>query len=183
MADNFDSITRIAAYGTLRSHHENHVRSGMAEHVTSLGIHRISGRMWAVPNTGYAGDGGSDYPGAKFTTPGLSTIEVELFEITGDREALLALLDGFENDTPDAPEYERVIVNVDGQPAFIYEYLHPTDDMPEVVSGVWPNVKRYPHGHAALQYSADCSQWKCPACGRVGLDGEDNPTDFACVQR
>lgn len=183
MSDLATHVTHVAAYGTLRSNHENHTRSGMAAHVTSRGIYRIPGRMWAVPNTGYAGVGGADYPGAQFAPTIDSTIEVELFEITGDRETVLTLLDAFENDNDTDPEYARITVDVDGTAAFIYEYVKRTDGFPLITSGIWPNVQRYPHGHAALHYSSDCSQWSCPACGRTGLDGEDSPSDFGCVPR
>lgn len=176
-------VTHIAAYGTLRSHHENHARSGMAEHVTSLGIHRIPGRMYVVPNTGYAGMGGPDYPGAVFDPNAETTIEVELFEITGDREHVLALLDDFENDNPETPEYRRITLAIDGTPAYIYEYIKPVAGYPQIETGIWPNVKRYSHGHAALEYSQDCSKWRCPQCGTTGLDGDDSPLDTPCRTR
>lgn len=176
-------VNHIAAYGTLRSHHENHVRSGMAEHVTSRGIHRVPGRMYVVPNTGYAGQGGPDYPGAVFKAQDDSTVEVELFEITGDRNTVLALLDDFENDTPDTPEYQRITLDIDGVPAYIYEYVKPVTGLPQIASGIWPNVKRYAHGHASLRFSEDCSRWHCPQCGATGLDGYESPSDSPCRTR
>lgn len=176
-------VTHIAAYGTLRSNHENHTQSGMADHVTSVGMFRIPGIMYAVPNTGYSGQDGHDYPGAIVYEDIPSTIEIELFHITGDREQVLALLDGFENDAPENPEYQRNTITVDGIPAYIYEYIKTVEGLPQVVSGIWPNVKRYSHGHASLRFNQDCTRWDCPACGASGLDGEDIPHDTPCQTR
>jgi gamma-glutamylcyclotransferase (GGCT)/AIG2-like uncharacterized protein YtfP len=174
-------VTHIAAYGTLRSEHDNHARSGMAEHVKSLGIHRIPGRMYVVPNTGYAGAGGPDYPGAVFDPQSEGTVEVELFEITGDPNKILALLDDFENDNPVNPEYRRIVLTVDGVQAYIYEYIRTVAGYPQIKSGIWPS--RHSHGHVSLKFSADCSRWMCPQCGANGLDGEDNPADYPCRTR
>lgn len=176
-------INHVAAYGTLRSNHENHVRSGMREHVKSLGTFRVPGRMYAVPNTGYTGQDGADYPGVILGSTDGQTFEIELFEITGDRDKVLDLLDRFENEDNTDPEYRRTAINVDGVAAYIYEYIRPVAGCPQVTSGVWPNVYRYSHGHALLRYSADCQAWTCPACGQSGLDGEDSPSDSACLTR
>jgi gamma-glutamylcyclotransferase (GGCT)/AIG2-like uncharacterized protein YtfP len=176
-------VTHIAAYGTLRSEHENHVRSGMAEHVKSLGTHRIPGRMYVVPNTGYAGQGGPDYPGAIFDPQSDSTVEVELFQITGDQDKVLALLDDFENDNPVNPEYRRITLNIDGVPAYLYEYVRPVAGYTQIQSGVWPNIKRQASGHVSLKFSDDCSRWMCPQCGANGSDGYDSPSDYPCRTR
>lgn len=176
-------VTRIAAYGTLRSNHENHVRSGMAEHVKSLGTHQTPGRMYVVPNTGYAGQGGPDYPGAIFDATSDDTVEVELFQITGDQDKVLALLDDFENDNPTNPEYRRITLTIGGVPAYIYEYVRPVTGYAQIESGIWPNIKRHSSGHVSLKFSADCSRWACPQCGANGLDGEDNPADSPCRTR
>lgn len=178
-----EEVTHIAAYGTLRSNHGNHTRSGMAEHVTSVGIYQVPAIMYAVPNTGYAGQDGHDYPGAVFHENATPLMEIELFAITGDRKQVLALLDSFENDAPDNPEYRRIIINIAGIDAYIYEYIKPVDGLPQIISGIWPNVRRYGHGHASLRFNNECERWACPACGASGLDGEDSPSDFACRTR
>lgn len=174
-------IHHFAVYGTLRPGHANYGVAGLAEKTVSRGRHRINGVMYAVPNNGY---GGANYPGA--IVSGIEqyhTIEVELLEanVRGEElDALIAGLDEFENEPGLEPEYRRIVVEVNGTPAWLYEYIGDVSLLPKVLNGSW-EIDIENNAEHKLAFDTSFTYWTCKLCGARGLDGEDSPRDIACV--
>jgi gamma-glutamylcyclotransferase (GGCT)/AIG2-like uncharacterized protein YtfP len=176
-----NTINHFATYGTLRPGHANSGVFGLSEKTTSKGLHRIPGVMYAVPNNGY---GGANYPGAVVSdVPAFATIEVELLEATVSGEELDELvkaLDEFENEPGLEPEYRRIIIEVDGAHAWLYEYIGDIAGLPKVSDGSW-KIDIENNAEHKIVFDSECTQWACTLCGARGLDGEESPRDIACV--
>lgn len=125
----------LFAYGTLRTGGTNHSVAKMDTGAKSLGVVKVSGyKMYRVKNNEM---GSADYPGILFTGLDSDTIIGEVFEAQGAvavQAKFLAELDAFENDA-DFNEYLRVEKHILNKQCYLYEYILPVIDFPQVISG------------------------------------------------
>jgi len=136
-----DLSTPLAVYGTLRRGERN---DGLLRGARYLGIGRIAGRMWEMPETAdreYAYPSlviddppadGSFFPDPAATeNPARSSVVVELYDLTGpDLLAAVDTLEAFDPDDVAGSEYVRRLVDIVDGPvdeAWIYVYNGPPE--------------------------------------------------------
>lgn len=120
-------MAKYAVYGTLRKGESNHDILNHQD-VTFIETRVVEGfDMYAVS---------SWYPGI---IPGNGSIEIEVYEVANENvERMLDTLEGYSENHPENSLYLKKTLD-DG--TFIYIWNDTIDDVPQIKSGNWLNLK------------------------------------------
>lgn len=113
-------MTRLLVYGLLR---EGQPMNRLMERCELLGVRHVPGHV--LHNLG-------PYPAA---VPGEGELVAELYRVPSVET--LAAMDQAEGVDWDPPLYQRVEVELDDGPAWLYVYARSTDEAPRIESGDW----------------------------------------------
>ncbi|HVW86844.1 MAG TPA: gamma-glutamylcyclotransferase family protein [Bryobacteraceae bacterium] len=97
-------IDLLFVYGTLRGRFGNRYAEMLRAEARFLATATVSGSIFLI----------SDYPGYRPDPPG--SVQGELYRLS-DPDRLIPILDEYEG-----PDFERVLIDVAGQAAWIYQF-------------------------------------------------------------
>lgn len=129
----------LFVYGTLMSRADHPMAKHLSANATKIGPATYQGKMYLLSFP----DGNMTYPGVTPSSSPSDLIHGEIYELHS--HYIFNLLDEYEGCTKHSPqphEYSRELVEVfltPNQPtkAWIYLYTRPTDDLPQIESGMF----------------------------------------------